>query len=320
MFASLKALLAEVIDYAGLFPPAKLALDQAIRNYARYRQDPDAWMLGRFICPAARLEELTPFMEEVSQPETPLRLSVLGRGGNSMKEFLHGLADDLQAILDFEDQWGDQAAIEVMEIRLPNELFQSPHLNDLKTVIEGPLATLADEGLEDVKTFFELETGPEWIARLGFLMGKLVEDKDRRFGYKLRTGGLQASAIPSVEEVAYVITICGMSGVPLKFTAGLHHPLRHFDAGLQAKMHGFLNLFVAGALAHLPNRDEQVIRQLIEEEKSGAIRFDDQGCEWEQHRVTTEQILASRQAVTTSFGSCSFDEPREDLRALGLLK
>lgn len=318
MFASLKALLAEVIDYAGLFPPAKLPLDQAIRNYARYQQGPDAWMLGRFICPAARLAELTPFMEE--EPEAPLRLSVLGRGGNNMKEFLHGLADDLQAILDFEDQWRDQTAIEVMEIRLPNDLFQSAYLNDLKTVIEGPLATLAEEGLDDVTTFFELETGPEWISRLGFLMGKLLDDKDRRFGYKLRTGGLQASAIPSVEEVAYVITICGLSGVPLKFTAGLHHPLRHFDAGLQTKLHGFLNLFVAGALAYLPHPDEKVIRRLIEEEKSGAIRFDDQGCEWEQHRVTTEQIVASRQEVTTSFGSCSFDEPREDLRALGLLK
>ena len=57
MNASLRALLSGVVDYAGLFPPAGLPLDQAIRNYARYRQGSDAWMLGRFVIPAARLAE-----------------------------------------------------------------------------------------------------------------------------------------------------------------------------------------------------------------------------------------------------------------------
>ena len=46
MNASLRALLTGVVDYAGLFPPARLPLDEAIRNYARYRQGSDAWMLG----------------------------------------------------------------------------------------------------------------------------------------------------------------------------------------------------------------------------------------------------------------------------------
>jgi hypothetical protein len=55
---SLRALMAGAIDYAGLFPPAKLPMDQAIRNYARYRQEPESWMLGRFVCPAARFDEV----------------------------------------------------------------------------------------------------------------------------------------------------------------------------------------------------------------------------------------------------------------------
>ncbi|HYT90814.1 MAG TPA: hypothetical protein VEL76_19045, partial [Gemmataceae bacterium] len=65
MSPSLRALLSGIIDYAGLFPPAKLPLAEALRNYAGYRTEPDSWMLGRFICPAARLVELDPFLKEL---------------------------------------------------------------------------------------------------------------------------------------------------------------------------------------------------------------------------------------------------------------
>ena len=94
MFASVRALLAGVIDYAGLFPPAKLPLDQAIRNYARYRQEPEGWMLGRFVCPATRLAELGPYREELFDSGPPFEFSVLGRGGDSPDQFLAGFCTE----------------------------------------------------------------------------------------------------------------------------------------------------------------------------------------------------------------------------------
>ena len=54
---SLQALMAGVIDYAGLFPPARLDMSTTIANYAGYLGSADAWALGRIIVPAARLEE-----------------------------------------------------------------------------------------------------------------------------------------------------------------------------------------------------------------------------------------------------------------------
>src|SRR5436853_477841 len=77
MSPSLRALLDRLIDYAGLFPPAKLSLDQAIRNYAGYRRGPQAWMLGRFVVPAGRLDELAPFVPELFGSGAPLALTVL---------------------------------------------------------------------------------------------------------------------------------------------------------------------------------------------------------------------------------------------------
>ena len=75
--ASLRALLADAIDYAGLFPPASLTLEPALRNHAEYVRLPDAWMLGTFILPVAEFDaaarRLSPFKNEY-----PLRISALG--------------------------------------------------------------------------------------------------------------------------------------------------------------------------------------------------------------------------------------------------
>src|SRR5436309_1541360 len=55
--ASLTALMTGLVDYAGLFPPAQLSMADAAANYLQYRASGDAWMLGRFVCPAPRLGE-----------------------------------------------------------------------------------------------------------------------------------------------------------------------------------------------------------------------------------------------------------------------
>ena len=57
-----RALLSGMVDYAGLFPPAQLPLEKAVREYALHLGEAEAWVLGRFIIPAQRLEELEPYL------------------------------------------------------------------------------------------------------------------------------------------------------------------------------------------------------------------------------------------------------------------
>jgi hypothetical protein len=135
----------------------------------------------------------------------------------------------------------------------------------------------------------------------------------------LRCGGLDAKAFPTAEQVAFVIATCRDAGVPLKFTAGLHHPLRHFDADLQTHMHGFLNVFGAGVLAHARELDEETIQAIIEDEDPHHFVFEEARFRWKDHSATLEEIVAARKYAVLSFGSCSFDEPLADLRQLGLL-
>jgi hypothetical protein len=136
----------------------------------------------------------------------------------------------------------------------------------------------------------------------------------------LRCGGLDASAFPSVDELAAAIWAAHEARVPLKFTAGLHHPLRHYDAGMEARMHGFFNVFIGGVLvASRAVCDLRTLRDILDTEDPTSFEFDEAFVGWRGKRTSTDSVIDGRQRAVTSLGSCSFDEPRDDLRALRLL-
>jgi hypothetical protein len=53
-----RALLTEFFDHAPMFPPASLPPAEALAEDRRARESEHAWMLGRFVWPAAQLAEL----------------------------------------------------------------------------------------------------------------------------------------------------------------------------------------------------------------------------------------------------------------------
>ena len=319
MSAGLRTLLARVIDYAGLFPPAKLPLDQAIRNYARYRQEPEAWMLGRFVIPAARLAELRPFVEELFASAPPLTISALGRGGSGMADFVANFRADLDDIHAFRQQHGGRAQVDAYEVRLPSEGVFLHSCAALMRLLSEAAPLLRTSTGPVLCPAYEIASG-SWRPQVAAMTDRDTLAGFGPFGLKLRCGGLEAAAFPPPEQVASIIAACRDAGVPLKFTAGLHHPVRHFDAGLQTRMHGFLNVFVAGVLAHARRLGEEQVRQIIEDEDAAHFRFDDAGLHWNDLHASTDEIAAARRELVTSFGSCSFDEPCADLRALGFLQ
>ena len=54
---SLRALLADLIDYAGLYPPASLPLAIVEERFRGFRASPESWMLRRLVLPASKLAE-----------------------------------------------------------------------------------------------------------------------------------------------------------------------------------------------------------------------------------------------------------------------
>ncbi len=300
MTSGLRAFLAHLIDYAGMFPPASLSLDESIRHYADYLKSDDAWMLGRFVCFAAQLSQLDAYAEWFDE-RAPLKISALGVKNPTRENFAREV-DTTRALIDaFNEKWGARGYVDAVEITLPADLAQFEFLNDAP---------------KHSTQFIEIPFHAQQSMNLPRVLGILAI---QNIGFKLRTGGVVASAFPTTQQIAQAILACHERGVLMKCTAGLHHPIRRYDASVQTTMHGFVNVFGAGILAHARGLTEKVVREILQEEDAKNFCFDENGFAWRGVRATNDEIARARRELMISFGSCSFDEPRKDLRALGWL-
>ncbi len=291
--AALEALLSNLIDYAGLFPPAKLDMADAVRTFAAHRLEPHAAALGRFVVPAARLNELVEAHQTQGIESPPWSLSVL-------------TGDDLalarRRIDDFRAQHATIAAIDAIEMRA----------DDAETIAQG--AKL----FGGVERFVEIPHQDDPLA----LMTALREHGSLA---KIRTGGITADAFPSSLELARFLTAAARSGIALKATAGLHHPLcgrfrlTYETGSAHGRMFGFLTVFLAAAFARTGQLDTRELVPLLEAKSTEELAFDDEGARWRDQAIHRDQIVATRTHFARSYGSCSFREPIEDLQTLGLL-
>ena len=322
MQPSLRMLLDRVLDYAGMFPPAKLPLEDAIRNYARHRGESEAWMLSRFICPVGRLAELGPFCEELFTEYEPCRLSVIGSEHPLTPEFIK----DVRHIDHFAKTYGQRARVEAIEVRIPEETIVDWNREAVAEGLNVLASKLLEHHFSSVEVFLEPIFAGDWKKTVRRVVGALQQHDvehgtpdPERIGFKLRTGGAAADAFPTVEQVAFAIDTCRDANIPLKFTAGLHHPLHHYSVEIGADVQGFLNVFAAGVIAQARGVDEATLCDVLREREAGAFQFGAQGFRWRELDMTNEEIETARRELTLSFGSCSFDEPLADLRKLDLL-
>jgi hypothetical protein len=305
-----------LIDYAGLFPPAKLAMGPSVETYNRARIGEHEWMLGRFICPVSRLHEFEeaagPLMpgtfatsgyREQADAGEPWRLSVLIDGE---------LEANLDEIDNFnarheEEEYG-RAAIDMLEMKI----------TDANQVDQA-----LDQIPEDIYPFFEFPVSITQEA--GDCRGFVAALAGNNAGAKIRTGGVVGNAFPTVGEIAAFLHACAAADVPFKATAGLHHPVRGSQRLTYEKdsascvMHGFLNVFIAAAAARALRLPASEVQAILSEEDKNNFKFSNEVAGWRSHLLTITDLARVREGFSLSFGSCSFEEPVEDLKKLGLL-
>src|SRR5215472_12045473 len=98
--ASLRALLSQSIDYAGMFPPCALALEPALRNQAIYVRSPEAWTLNGFVLPVEQFDAATQFFSEFDS-QHPLRVAALGAKTAKSDAFFDEVVNAAAAIRSF---------------------------------------------------------------------------------------------------------------------------------------------------------------------------------------------------------------------------
>jgi hypothetical protein len=301
--ASLRALLAHSIDYAGMFPPCSLVLGTALRNQAEYVRSPEAWMLGAFVLPTEKFDATRQLLSQFDA-QHPLRVAALGLKTASADVFLEAVDDADAAIRSLARHNVDLISMSHLEMFLPMDVDVAL-LNEARSI------------LGDLPVFWEAP--PDRAEQTIALLAEFNSDADSAtFGYKLRTGGVTADAFPTSMQIAKALVTPGTHQLPLKFTAGLHHPLRQYREEVKTKMHGFLNVLGAAVLAAEHRWDTNQTAIMLDDENSDSFSFSDDFFSWRQWKLDTKRLQYRRRFVV-SFGSCSFDEPRDDLRALNLL-
>jgi hypothetical protein len=295
-----RAALERLIDDAGLFPPAQLAMEPALARYEDARAGAQAWMLGRFIVPASRLPEL----QAAAPQRARLELSVIVDVPGDSRTWFAGAASAFERIArERAAQW---ASIRALEVPLPR--LQAGR--ETYDALIGQCAALAERtGLRDLAIHVEVPRDERFIE---LLQGVMTALSRYRLSAKLRCGGADASAYPSVAEVAAFIGGACEAGVAFKATAGLHHPVRQVNTAAGVTMHGFLNVLAAAACA--PSGDLGLLEAIVAEEDPAAFTLTD-ALRWRDRQIGEADLQATRRHRFVSFGSCSFDEPVNGLRA-----
>ncbi|MBK8551739.1 MAG: hypothetical protein IPL53_12015 [Ignavibacteria bacterium] len=312
----------KIIDYAGLFPPAKLSLPDALKNYYEYRKGRYDFMLSKFICPVKQLPELEILLVNNYSDQEMISVSVLSSGGNRVDDFKNNLKNDLTVWKEFHLNNKEKVSTNSFELKLPDELIFENDSKNISSFIDFISESIKEEISEPVIIYIEGNMNNEYEANSKSVIEGIEIHNFKNFnaGFKLRTGGVEAAAFPSSEAIAFCIRRCLDKKVPVKFTAGLHHPFRHYDTGIGTMMHGFINVFGAGIIAMRHDISDHGMAEILNDEDPADFIFTDDYFSWKDWKIEIADIKYARKNLVLSYGSCSFDEPVDDLKSLKLLQ
>ena len=281
-----------LVDYAGLYPPANLSLEVVVRNFARFRSGPVDWMLGRLIVPSDRLVEANALATASgATPDRRWPVSVLVGGVEAIPSAQPKVAEALQ-------RHDSVLAVEGIESVAGTS---------------GEIAAIAAAYPDTVERFIEIPAGADQDELIAVLAGASC-------AAKIRTGGVTPDRFPTAGVVARFMAAALAASVPIKATAGLHHairgtyPLTYAPASASSVMHGFANLVFAAALMTAGRIDVELAEALLDEDRPEVFKFGGRAGSWLNAVVTYGEFADGRKRLLRSVGSCSFDEPVEDVK------
>ena len=315
---SLASFMDGLIDYAGLFPPAKLNLHDTLVNMLRGQKFTEFWMISSLVLPVNQLDNLISTLVDLGETDAFFPISFVASRAESETVFFDTLNTDIKRIKEFFELHPNFSA-KAFEIALPPSICHSENRDNLSLFVKDTASILIEAKLNP---FIEVSAGEHWLSSMHIAVTAIAEinkNSAEKASFKIRCGGIKPEMMPPSENVAHTILYCKEKGISLKATAGLHHPLKHFNDDLGGLMHGFINVFGSAILAKVNDFSFETLVQMLNDEKPDSFIFSENTLSWKNYSVTSEEIKKYRSFIT-SYGSCSFDEPIEDLQTLKLLK
>jgi hypothetical protein len=281
-----------LIDDAALFPPGNAPMEVAVPAHREHGAAWYAHLIGPFLCPASRLTELAAQLGS-DAPEFGVAV-IVDTGTDGIGPAVDEVAADHRLTL---------RGVEVPLRGGPGGgTAGGGGLRDAarRTVAAVDAALGGPE--DDAPSYIEIPRTDGWQDAL-----EIVAESGYRA--KLRTGGPSPDTFPSEPDIARFIVACLELDVPFKFTAGLHHAVRRTTPDGREE-HGFLNALLAVAAA-LDGADVATIARVLAQREAAALV--------ERADSLPAERASSVRAWFGSYGSCSVNEPIDDLLDLKLI-
>jgi hypothetical protein len=296
-------------------------MNDAINEFSRCLGDHHEWFMARFVLPAARIGEFAQCsrsqLAEAAATHKAWHATGLLRSAASIDEALAILRSDLSLLRGFVQSHPDAVVVDSCELPLPEEVLNS-HDQEIARGFLAAARKIFEEFNFHIPVFWEVSLAKSF-DHIALAAHHANVVRPGEVGLKFRTGGLTAAAIVSPENLARAFRVAQTMRVPFKLTAGLHLAMRHFDSAVGADVFGFLNVFCAAVLGWTHQLSETELRLMLEEKDPRAFGFAADGISWKRYTASIAQIRSVRADGLRSFGSCSFQEPIDDLKTLSLI-
>jgi hypothetical protein len=275
--------LENIIDYAGIFPPAALPTAEAFRNYQAFLKGKQGWIVGALAWSATEIPALIDLAKQAE-----IEVAVIGRGSTDWATWQDARAQDAEAM---------NALLEACPgVEIAAYESRVTPISEIETAIRA-LKKMSEE----TSVVIELP----WNEPIEDALAALAEAEWPVA--KFRTGGQNKEAYPTPDQLANILHQCVNLDIRFKLTAGLHEPLAHLEASNGAWSHGFLNVIAAVSLAF---HEDATVRELTEVLSDGDPSHWSvhQDLHWRNHAFSQDKLDDVR-TFFGSFGSCSVDEP-----------
>jgi hypothetical protein len=321
---SLNIFMQGLLDYAGLYPPATLSLQDSLKNFAGYYHHNHENWLGKFILPVNKIDDTILILSKqniFSKLKNKAQFSIILSNSKSLSEYQNCLQNDLILIKKLMNQFGDTIDLQSFEILPPIEVVNSDN-----TILMRNFLIYSSEilfGFSDRADFYcELPFSEKLNDYLTAIKKQNENISLLKVSVKLRTGGVTPQQIPSSKEIANAIILCAEQKLPIKATAGLHVPVPNDNPQVGAKLHGFLNIFSCMLLCYdkILNDQKTINPQELEDIMTTYsykdFKFSETGLQIGESKdrfISNQKMTDLRKDYIKSFGTCSFLEPIEHL-------
>ena len=311
---SLNIFMHERLDYAGLYPPTNLTLQESLNNFSNYYFHKQKDWLGNFILPVNKIDETILILTEQNtfqKLNNKACFSIIISNCENISDYSNILENDILLIKKLIRQFENKIIVNSIEFFPPKEIFKSNNSNKIIDILNVLLDKFSS--IESINQLFceipFIDNMDQYIEKIS----NFNNNYSNKFAVKLRTGGVTPAQIPPASQIAKAIRICAEHKVPVKATAGLHVPVPNDNRHVGARLHGFLNIFSCFLLCYENLMSIENMEKIILEYSYSNFKFTENGFRIEDHFISNEKMTELRKSFIKSFGTCSFIEPIDHL-------